>query len=154
MIGGDSSAQHHRSDVGKAGLLLRMNADVVAINIVRRMLFDRGIELESDALLQFVEKALRRPSVTQEKKLQTRPLAMFAQNVGVAEQFGNALDDGQNLIPANKRIQSRAKIRLGRESARDSQRETDFRLAANSASDRGQANVVDFRIRAPRRGIP
>ncbi len=50
LIGGNSTAQGNRSNVGKARLLLCMNADVIAVNIVRRMLFDRGIELESDAV--------------------------------------------------------------------------------------------------------
>ena len=74
---------------------------------------------------------------------------MLAQNVGVAEQFGNAFDHGQNLVPANERVQARSEIRLGREAAGDAQRESDFRLSADGASDRGQADVIDFRIRAP-----
>ena len=153
LIGSDAAAQHHRSHVGEAGLLLRMNADVIAVNIVGRMLFDRGIELESDALLQFAEKTLGGPSMTQEEKFQAGALAMFAQNIGIAEQFGNALDHRQDLIPAHKCIQPRAEIRIGRKSAGDSQRESNFRLSAERAGDRGQANVIDLRIGAPRRGI-
>ena len=92
LVGGDSSAQSNRSDVGETQLLLRVNADVIAIDVVGRMLFHRWVELESDAILQFVEKTLGRPSVAQEEKLQAGALAMFAQHVGIAEQFGNSLD--------------------------------------------------------------
>ena len=91
LLGRDSSAQRHRSHVGEAGLLLRMNSDVVAINIVGRMLFHRRIELESDALLQFAEKTVGGPAVAQEEKFQAGTLAMLPQHVGIAEQFGNAL---------------------------------------------------------------
>ena len=58
-----------------------MNADVVAINIVGRMLFDGGIELESDALLQFAEKTIGGPAMAQEEKFQARALAVLAQEL-------------------------------------------------------------------------
>ncbi len=62
-----------------------MDSDVVAINVVRRMLFGRGIKSEPDAILKLAQKTLRSPSVTKEKELQTRTLAMLAQNFRVAE---------------------------------------------------------------------
>jgi hypothetical protein len=89
-----------------------VNANVVAINVVGRMLFDRGIELESDAVLQFAEKAVGGPAVAQEEKFQAGALAMFAQNIGIAKQFRNPFDHRQNLIPAYERIQD-ARPRYG-----------------------------------------
>src|SRR6266550_1283062 len=126
-----------------------MNADMVTVNIVRRTLFKRWIELESDAVLQFAEKTISSPSVPQEEELQARALAVFAQDVGVAEEFGHALDHRHNLIPADERVQARAEIGLCRKSTGNSQGETNLGLAANRAGYRGQSNVVDFRIRAP-----
>src|SRR5579872_280248 len=126
-----------------------MDSNVIAIDIVGRMLFDCRIELEADAILQFGLKALSGPSVTEEEKLEAGTLAMFAQNIGVAEEFGNSFDDRNNLIPSDKRIQSRAKIRLGRETAGNSQRESDLGLAAHNASNGGEADVVDLGIGAP-----
>ena len=113
------------------------------------MLLDRGIELKSDALLQFVQKAVGGPSVPQEQELQAGALAVFAQHVRVAEQFGDAPDHRQHLVPAHERVEARAQIRLGREPAGNAQGEADLRLSANHASDRGQADIVDLRIRAP-----
>src|SRR5579872_969656 len=126
-----------------------MNPNVIAIDIVGGMLFDCRIELESDAILQLGLKALGGPSMTQEEKLQTGTLAMFAQNVGIAEQFGNPFDDWNNLIPSDKRIQSRAKIWLGRETAGNAQRESNLGFAVHNARDGGEADVVDLGIRAP-----
>src|SRR5579862_34052 len=90
LIGGHASAQHRRANVGIARLLLRMNAYMVAIHIGRRFFLDRRIEMESDTPLEFVEEAVGGPAMAEEQKLQARPLAMFAQYVGVAEQFRDA----------------------------------------------------------------
>ena len=130
----DSPAQRHRSHVRETGLLLRMDADVVAVNVVGRMLLDCGIELESDAVLQFGKKAVGGPSVAQEEKFQPSALAMFAQHVGVAEQLGNSFDHRQNLVPADERIQPCSEIRFGRESACDSQGEADLGRSANACA--------------------
>ena len=80
------------------------------------------------------KKTLGGPSVTQEEKFQARALAMLAQNLGVAEQFGDALDHRHDLIPADERVQPRAKIRFSGKPSRDSQRESNFRLPANACA--------------------
>ena len=99
-----------------------MNADVVAVHIVGRMLFDGGIESEiQSARCSSSEKTLGSPSMPQEKKLQPCALAMLAQNLGVTEQFGNSLDHRQNLIPPDKRVQPRSEIGFGREPAGNAQ---------------------------------
>ena len=126
-----------------------MNADVVAINVVGRMLFYRGIETEPEALMQLVEKLLSGPSMTQEEELQASALAMLAENVGVAEKFGNALNDWHDLTLLNKCVEARTKIGFRRKSAGNTQGKSNFLLPANGARDRGQANIVDFRIGAP-----
>jgi hypothetical protein len=41
-----------------------MDADVIAVNVVRWMLVGGGIETESDAALQFVEKTFSGPSMS------------------------------------------------------------------------------------------
>ena len=45
LVRGDAAAQHNRTDVAEARLLLGVNSDVIAINVVRRMFFGSGIEL-------------------------------------------------------------------------------------------------------------
>jgi hypothetical protein len=61
----DSSAQCDRPHIGKTGLFLPVNSDVIAVDIVRRMLLDGGIEFESDTAFKFFEKTLSRPSMPQ-----------------------------------------------------------------------------------------
>jgi hypothetical protein len=51
LLGSDAAAKDHRSDVREAWLLLSMNADVIAVHIFGRMLFNCGVKLESDAIL-------------------------------------------------------------------------------------------------------
>ena len=87
--------------------------------------------------------------MAQEEKLQASALAMFAENLGIAEEFGNALDDRHDLIPADERVEARTEIRFCGESSGNAQGESNFRLAPMRARDRGQADVVDLRIRAP-----
>ena len=130
LVGGDAAAQHNRSDITKPGLLLRVNSDVIAINVVRRMFFGSGIECEPDSLVQFGQKAFGRPSVAQEEELQTGAFAMLAQDLGIAEELGNALDHRHDLIPADERVQARAEIGFGGKPTGNSQRESNFRLAA------------------------
>src|SRR5208282_775493 len=114
----------------------------------QRFLYSR-IELKFNSPLQFVQKALCRPAMPQEKKFQPRPLAMLPQYIRIAKQFGNPLDGRQDLVPADKRVQSRSQVRFGGEPSRNSQGETYFGGSAQDASRRGQPNIVDLRIRAP-----
>jgi hypothetical protein len=88
--------------------------------------------------------------VAQEQEFQAGTFAMLAQYIGVAEQFSDAFNDRQNLIPSNESIETCTEIRLGREPSRNSQRESNLGPSSNVASDSGQPNVVNFRIRAPR----
>ena len=76
--------------------------------------------------LQFGEKAFGGPAVAQEEKFQASAFAMLAQDLGIAEELGNALDDRHNLIPADESVQPSAEIRFGRKSAGHAQREANF----------------------------
>src|SRR5438067_935110 len=106
----DSAAQRNRTDITQPGLLLGVNSDVIAIDVVRRMFFRSGIESEADAILQFGEKAFGGPSVAQEEEFEASALAMLAQNLGIAEELGDALDHRHDLIPANERVEAGAEI--------------------------------------------
>ena len=115
LLGGDAPAQHGCSHVAISRLVLRMNADVIAIDVRGRLLGNGGIELKSNPPLQFFQKTVGSPSMAQEEKLQPCALAMFAQHVGLAEQLGNALDHRQSLIPLHKCVQPLAQIRFSGE---------------------------------------
>ena len=62
LLGSDSPAQYRCSDVAIAGLFLGVDADVIAIDIRGRIFGYGGIQLKSDALLQFLLETLRRSS--------------------------------------------------------------------------------------------
>jgi hypothetical protein len=78
LIGIDSPAQRNRAHIRQAGLLLSVNTNMIAVNIVGNLLFNRGIELEPKAVLEFTQKAVGGPPVTQEKEFETRTLAVFS----------------------------------------------------------------------------
>ena len=149
LIRSDSPAEHRRSHVAVPRLPLRVNSHVVAINIRGWRFLNRGIELKSNAPLQFLQKAPSCPSVPQEKKLQPCPLAVFAQHIRVAKQFSNPLKGRKHLMPADERVQSRPQIGLGGEAPGNSQREPHLGRAAHHTSNRGQPNIVNLGIGTP-----
>src|SRR5216684_5360524 len=84
-----------------------------------------------------------------EEVLQTGALAIFAQNVLLAKHFSDAADDGENLVPANVSVEADGEMRVGGKSAADADRKTGLLLAMMLALDGGEADVVDFGVRAP-----
>src|SRR5581483_11285348 len=63
LLSRDPSPQHCRADVCQSRMFLRMNADVVAINILRRLLRNSRAQPEPDSPLQFLLETFSRPSV-------------------------------------------------------------------------------------------
>ena len=149
LFGRNPAPQNGGAHVAVAGLFLRMDADVIAVDVGWSVLGLGRIELKSDPPLQFLLEVLHRPAMPQEEKLQPRPLAMFTQLAGVAKQFGNSTDHRQNLIPTHESIQWRAQVGFGGKSAAHAQAKTNLRLPVNLALGRGQPNIVDLRIGAP-----
>jgi hypothetical protein len=66
LLGGDSTPEHRRAYIAISRLFLWMNAYVIPIDIGRGIFFNCRIKLKTNALLQFVEKSLRRPSMANE----------------------------------------------------------------------------------------
>ena len=52
LVGGKPSTEDDSSNIGKAGLLLRMNTNVIPVDIVGRVLFRSRIQLKSNSILQ------------------------------------------------------------------------------------------------------
>ena len=84
-----------------------------AIYIVGRILSDRRIQLETDALLQFAQETIRSPPMLQKQELQACALSVLAQHIGVAEEFGDGAHDGQHLVGADKRVEAEGEVRVG-----------------------------------------
>ena len=98
-----------------------MYAHVVAVNVRRRRFAHGGVEPEADAPLQLRLEAFRRPAVAHKEVFEAGALAVLTQAVRVAEDFGDALDDGDHLVPADEGVQPQRKIRLGRQPAAHAQ---------------------------------
>src|SRR5258708_11467123 len=126
-----------------------MNSYVIVVHIVRSLLRNRRIELESESPVQFFLKGFSRPPMPQKQKLQTCPLAVFPQYIGVAKQFRNSLNHRQHLVPADKRIQPRAQEAFCREPSSNPQREASLGSPVDHSRDRRQTNVINLRVRAP-----
>src|SRR5260370_19831985 len=108
-----------------------------------------GIELKPEDILQFVLEALGIPPFPQKEKFQSRPFAVFAQRSGTTEEFGNAANRVNHLVPANKRIETNRKVWVSRKPSAHAQGEAGLGLAAEFPSSRRQANIIDLRIRTP-----
>ena len=75
-----------------------------------------------------------------------RALARLTRSTfGIAEDARDRFRDGDHLIPLDERVQADRHVRASGEAATDSQGEANL-LAT---TDRGEADVVDLRIRAP-----
>ena len=113
LIGSNAPAQDSGTDIGEPGLLLSVNANMVAINICGRIFVFGWIELETDALLEFGEEGIGSVSVLKEEILQSRLFAVLPKLVAGAKNLGDAACYRQHLFGPDKRIQSHGKMRLG-----------------------------------------
>ncbi len=87
-----------------------MNAHVIAIKIVGRLLVGSRLESEAEPLLEFLLENLRGPSIAQEKKLQARTFPVLAEHVTVAEEFGDSPQHGNYLILLYERVETRGQV--------------------------------------------
>src|SRR5262245_44079392 len=149
LLGRDPAAQHGRSYISQAGLLLRMYAGMVTENARGDLLRDRRIELETKTALDLFQKALRRPALLQEEKLQPRSLAVFAQAGRIVENPAHGLGHGNDLVPAHESVEPHRQVRIGRKPAAYPNREPHFTAARNGADRRSECQIVDLGIRAP-----
>ena len=117
----DAPAQDCRTHVAVSRLFLSVNPNMIAVGVGGWFFFDHRIQLESDTALEFSHEPRGGPPVPQEKVLQAGALAALTEYVGVAEDFGHTLDDGNHLIPAYKGVQALAEQRLSRQPASDPQ---------------------------------
>src|SRR5579872_4806889 len=69
LLWSDASSQYGSANVDKTTLLLRVNADVVAVNIHGNIFRFGGIKRKSNLSLQLIQKAVGRPALLQKQKL-------------------------------------------------------------------------------------
>ena len=107
--------------VGGPGHLLRVDADVVPVDVVGRRLGHAGRKGEPKALLDRRLEPFRRPAVGQEEELQSRLLPALPEALLVAEQLGHGLQDDEDAVPWNERVEPNAQMGIGREATADTQ---------------------------------
>jgi hypothetical protein len=113
LRGGDASAENGGADVVKTRLLLGVDADVIAIGVWRREVFDAGVEIEAEAGVEFAEEAVGGPAVLREKMFQASAVAIFAEAILVAENFCDGSNDWQDLLAVDESIESNGEVRVG-----------------------------------------
>src|SRR5260221_473156 len=143
-------AQHIRANVGKAGLLLCVNANVIAVHVRGKLFRFGGIERKTEPILQRVQEGVRRPAVLQEKELQAGALTVLAEHFRFTKQGRHAAYNGDSLLPPHECVQANAEMRISGETASHTQRESDLIAVQAFSLDSGKSYIIDLRIRAPR----
>ena len=143
----EAAAEHRQADVAPVLLALGMDADVIAIDVVGRLVVDAGRQPEADPLLQRGEKPERRPALVEEQKLQPRLLPALPQHVAVPEDLRDAADHRQHLAPAHEGVERPGEVRVGGQPAADAHGEPD--LPGGGVAHGREADVVDLGIDAP-----
>src|SRR5664279_3034894 len=122
-----------------------MDANVVAIDVVRHLLVNAGLKFEADLLLQLGKESLGCPTLAQKKVLHAGTVTALAQYLLVAEYLDHTLSYCYGLVRPHKAVQLHGQVRFGGEAAAHAKGEANLGSAANS----GERDVVDLRIRAP-----
>src|SRR5882672_12692733 len=91
LSGLDPAPQHRDADIGEAVLLLRVNAHVVAIDVLGRDLGHARLELLPQPPLELRLESLGRPAVLEKEELEPGLLAVLTEDIAVAEDLGHAL---------------------------------------------------------------
>ena len=153
LVAGDAAGEDAGADRGEAGLALRIDADVVAVDVAGNVfiLGRRGDQLVAELAFQGFKVGLRGPAKAQEEIFRAGAHAVFAKDICIAEDLSRGLDDVKGLILTDEGGDAGRKERLGGESAADAQGVADLFLAVDDVLDRGQGDVVDLRVVAPER---
>src|ERR1041385_3021 len=128
LLGRDAAAQDGSANIEQPRLLLRMNAHVITENVVRRDFRSSRIKFVAELALDGLQERFRSPAVLEEKIFQARALAVFAQDIGFAEELAHGFDHRNHLLPANESIEAHSEVRLSGKAAANADGETNFGL--------------------------
>src|SRR5262245_50056954 len=148
LVGRDAPAEHGDAYVAVARLVLGVDTHVVAVRVVRWVVGYARRERRAQALLDRGLEELRRPAVLEEQELEPGSAAVLPEHVGIAKDLGDRAEDVEHARARHERVETDAEVGIGREPAPDADREAD--LAGLGVARRGEADVVDLGIRAPR----
>src|ERR1051326_8325982 len=112
-----------------------MDPHIIAEDVVWWGLWDRRIKLVAELALDFPQERFGGPAVLEKQILQPGALAIFPQQVGIAEEFAHGLGNRNDLLPSHKRIKPHRQMRLGGEPTANADRKTNLPLPRNFRSE-------------------
>jgi hypothetical protein len=155
LVAREATAEDAGADGRKAGLALRRNADVVAVDVVGDELggVDGNVQFVTELVLDSFEHGLSGPAVAHEEVLDAGAGAVFAELGLLAEDADDGFDDGVGLGLLDEGGDADGEVRLGGEAAADAEGVADlllfFAVVLNRALSGCERNVVDLRVGAP-----
>ena len=147
LLSGKPAAQYRCAYIAQFRLVLRMNAHVVAKDVVRNLFRNTGQQLEVEPRLKLGKKAVRGPSLLEKKMFEPCAVTAIAQSLLLAKYLGNGSHRAHGLIGKDEGVKTDGQVRIGGEAATYAQRVTHFAVVLDSS----QADVVDLRVSTPRR---
>jgi hypothetical protein len=122
----DASAKDGGADGKEAGLLLRDDAEMIAVDVRGKEFGFGGIEFVTEAEFHGGEEGLGGPAVFEEKELEARLFAGLPEDFAVAEDFGDRANDGDDLVREDEGVEAEGEVGMGREAAADTQGKAKF----------------------------
>src|SRR5258708_23212318 len=103
--------QDVRADIRKALLLLHVNADVIAMNVRRKLFVLGGIERKAKPILQCGQERFRRPAMLQEQKFKARTLAVLAEYFPFTKKLRHTAYHWDNQLPLYENVHTNDTMR-------------------------------------------
>src|ERR1700722_4113979 len=126
-----------------------MHADVIAMDVGGDVSPFAGIERKADALLQFREKSAGGPAMFEEEKFETGLFPALPQNFTGAKYLRYTANDRDDLFGPDESIECDGEVRIGGKTAANAKSKAYFGLSCATSRGGGEAEVVNFGIRAP-----
>ena len=124
LRGGDAAAEDGSADGEKAGLLLRDDTEMIAMDARRNLFGPGGVERVAKLGFHGGEEGLGGPVMLEEKELEARFLAGLAKHFGFAKDFGHGADDRDDLMRLDEGVETESEVGIGGKAAADADVET------------------------------
>ena len=104
LRGSDAATNDGGADGEVAGLLLRDDAEMIAMEVGGEEFGFGGIELIAEFRLDGREERFGSPTVLKEEIFEARFVAGLAEDFAFAKDVGDRADDGNHLVPLDKGV--------------------------------------------------
>ena len=126
LRGSDASADDGSADGEEAGLFLRDDAEMIAVDLRGRLEGFGGSERKIEAGLQGGEERVGGPAVFEEEEFEAGLFAGLAEDFTFAEKFGDGADDGDDAIPGDERVEWDGEVGMCGEATAHAKGEAEF----------------------------